>query len=279
MDKFIRNNFLAICITLSVIFAFAKKATILQQDEPRTTQPVVQNSNQEVNATFKRYWEMQGTEISQFVLQQDSINLGDVTLSFSLENFEKQAPQESIQMLTTTINHKSTDYKYSMTTLSFVPLNLLLRPHAQEVSSSIQEMKGTELLKLQIAPKSYAVTIEGNLIKKGEEHIALSKTNIEDEIWAKIRLNPEALPKGEIEIIPSLSYWNTIHKIPEVLSATAELKGYEGREFIGKKLKIYSLNYPDLKRNLSIIFEGDFPFQIVGWQEENEGKVVIGRRK
>ncbi|MEA5459083.1 hypothetical protein VB796_08545 [Arcicella sp. LKC2W] len=278
MDKFIRNNFLAICITLAVIFAFAKKATIFQQDAPKTIQPIIKNTNQEIDATFNSYWKKQGVEMSQFVLKQDSVKIGEVTLSFTLQDFEQHEPKEHIQMLSSVFNQKNIDYKYSVTTSTLMPLNILLRPHALEVSSSVQAIHGTEFMKLKMAPKSYAVIIDGNLIKK-EEHLALSKTHNEDEIWAKIRQNPETLPQGEFDIIPSLTYWNTVHKTPEVQSAKAELKNYEGKEFIGKKLKTYSLNCPDLKRNLTIVFEGDFPFQIVGWQEENEGKVVIGRSK
>jgi len=279
MDKFIRNNFLAICITLAVIFAFAKKATIFQQDAPKTIQPIVKNTNQEIDATFNNYWKKQGTEISQFVLKQDSAKIGEATLSFSLQNFEQNEPKEHIKMLSSTFSQKSVNYKNSVTTSTLMPLNILLRPHALEVSSSVQELNGTEFMKLKFAPKSYAVTIEGNLIKKNEEHLALSKTHNEDEVWSKIRQNPATLPQGEFDIIPSLTYWNTVHKIPEVQSAKAELKNYEGKEFTGKKLKTYSLNYPDLKRSLSIVFEADSPFQIVGWQEENEGKVVIGKSK
>lgn len=278
MDKFIRNNFLAICITLAVIFAFAKKATIFQQESSQTTQPVVQNTNQETDATFNSYWKKQGTETSQFVLKQDSAKIGEVTLSFILQDFEQHEPQEHIQMLSSTYSQKSVDYKNSVTTSTLMPLNILLRPHALEVSSSVQEPNATGFMKLNFAPKSYAVTIEGNLIKKYEEHLALSKTHNEDEIWSKIRQNPATLPQGEFDIIPSLTYWNSLHKIPEVQSAKAELKNYEGKEFTGKKLKTYSLNYSDLKRNLLIVFEADSPFQIVGWQEENEGKVVIGKR-
>ncbi|PWK26131.1 hypothetical protein LV89_02611 [Arcicella aurantiaca] len=278
MDKFIRNNFLAICITLAVIFAFAQKATIFQQDAPKTVQPVVKNTNQEIEATFNNYWKEQGTETSLFILKQDSVKIAEAMLSFTLQDFEQTEPKEHIQMLASTFTQKSINYKNSVTTSTLMPLNILLRPHALEVSSSVQELNGTGFMKLTFAPKSYAVTIEGNLIKKDGEHLALSKTHNEDEMWSKIRQNPATLPQGEFEIIPSLTYWNSLHKTPEVQSVKAEFKNYDGKEFTGKKLKIYSLNYPDLKRNLSIIFEENSPFKIVGWTEENEGKVVIGRR-
>lgn len=80
----------------------------------------------------------------------------------------------------------------------------------------------------------------------------LERKNLEDELWPKIRMNPNDLPTGDIEIIPSFAYWGLLRKLPNIHEAQAELKEYVGTEFTGKKLKMYSLNYPDLKRNLSI---------------------------
>jgi hypothetical protein len=75
-------------------------------------------------------------------------------------------------------------------------------------------------------------------------------------------------------MIPSLGYWNKIHKSPSAQEAKAELKGMENNP----KLKIYSLDYPELKRKLEIIFEANFPFQIVGFSETIEGKTIKGTR-
>ena len=92
-------------------------------------------------------------------------------------------------------------------------------------------------------------------------------------------MNPKDLPTGDVEIIPSFDYWQSVRKTPNIYEAKAEIKEYGGVEFIGKNLKIYTINYPDLKRNLSIIFETDFPFEIVGWKCVNDGKVIVAVRK
>ena len=52
-----------------------------------------------------------------------------------------------------------------------------------------------------------------------------------------------------------------------------------GTEFTDKNLKIYTINYLDLKRNLSIIFEEQFSFKMVDWKQVNEGKIMVGVRK
>lgn len=35
------------------------------------------------------------------------------------------------------------------------------------------------------------------------------------------------------------------------------------------------MNYLDLKRNLPIIFERDFPFEMVGWKQVSDWKIMV----
>lgn len=274
MNKFIRNNFLAICITLSVIFAFAKKATIFQQDKPQTPQNVVVPINQENNTVFQNYWKIQGIETTKFVLKQDSLIVGEATLSYSLKDFGKDQPNGAVHALYSNFTQKinQDNYDYSDNSMTLTPLNSLLYPHAIMVVSSSQSKDGTNFLSFKQEPKSYLFVGRNNLEPEKEIHKSTEKGNLEDEIWAKIRINPDVLPQGEIEMIPSLSYWNKIHKSPSAHEVKAELSDLEGNP----KLKIYSLDYPILKRKIDIIFEVNFPYQIMEFRETIEGKTILG---
>lgn len=276
MNKFIRNNFLAICITSAVLFAFAKKATIFQQDTPKPTQPVVLTVNQETNAVFQKYWKTQGIETSKFVLKQDSLTIGEATLSYSIKDFGKDQPNGTIKSLFANFTQKTIhgNYNYSENLTTLTPLDSPLYPHALSVVSSSQSNDGTDFLSFQPEPKSYLFVGRNSIEPEKEIHEITEKGNLEDEIWTKIRMNPDALPQGEIEMIPSLGYWNKIHKSPSAQEVKAELKDIEGT----KKLKIYLLDYPALKRKFDIIFEANFPFQIIEFRETNEGKIVNGTR-
>lgn len=281
MNKFIRNNFLAICITLAVIFAFAKKATILQQDESKPKVETVIPINHETNRTFTDYWKNGKTEITKYELKEDSVSVGGGSLTFAINYVEGVNKTDSIQVLHsdfTGIIHKE-NYDYSVMTSVYLPLNLIIRPHAMRVINSVQEAAGNLFLALSQIPKSYEILSKNTFNEKTKEHFALERKNLEDELWAKLRMNPNDLPTGDIEIIPSFAYWQSVRKSPNIYEAKAELKDYVETEFIGKKLKIYSLNYPDLKRVLSIIFEANFPFEIVGWKRVGDGKVAVGVRK
>lgn len=280
MNNFIRNNFLAICITSAVVYAFAKKATIFQQELKPKVETVVP-INQETNETFTDYWKKGKIEITKYELKEDSILVGEGSLTFSIDYVEGVNKTDSIQVLHSDFTGKihKENYDYSAMTSTYSPLNQTLRPHATKVVNSVQEPLGNSFLKLLQIPKSYEIESDNTFKEKTKKHFILERRNLEDELWAKIRMNPNDLPTGDIEIIPSFAYWQSVRKSPNVYEAKAVLKDYLGTEFTGKKLKIYSLDYPDLERNLSIVFEGDFPFEIVSWKRVGDGKVAIGVRK
>jgi predicted membrane protein len=98
MNKFIRNNFLAISITLAVIYAFAKKATIFQQ-EAKPKPAVVALINQEMNKTFTDYWKNGKIETTKYDLKEDSISVGEGSLTFSIDYVEGVNKSDSIQVL------------------------------------------------------------------------------------------------------------------------------------------------------------------------------------
>ena len=280
MNNFIRNNFLAICITSAVVYAFAKKATIFQQELKPKVETVVP-INQETNETFTDYWKKGKIEITKYELKEDSILVGEGSLTFSIDYVEGVNKTDSIQVLHSDFTGKihKENYDYSAMTSTYSPLNQTLRPHATKVINSVQELAINSFLELSQIPKFYEIESDNTFKEKTKKHFILEKRNLEDELWAKIRMNPDDLPTGDIEIIPSFAYWQSVRKSPNVYEAKAVLKDYLGTEFTGKKLKIYSLDYPDLERNLSIIFEGDFPFEIVSWKRVGDGKVAIGVRK
>ena len=262
------------------MYAFAKKATIFQQ-EPKPKVEAVLPINQETNNTFADYWKNGKIETTKYDLKEDSTSVGEGSLTFSINYVEGVNKTDSIQVLYSDFTGKihKENYDYSAMTSSYLPLNQTLRPHAMKVINSVQEPSGNTFLELSQIPKSYEIIAKNTFKEKTKELFILERKNLEDELWAKIRMNPNDLPTGDIEIIPSFAYWQSVRKSPNIYEAKAELKDNVGTEFTGKKLKIYSLDYPDLKRNLSIVFEGEFPFEIVGWKRVSEGKVAVGIRK
>jgi hypothetical protein len=278
MNKFIRNNFIAICITLAIVYAFNQNATIFQQESKPKVETVVP-INQETNKTFIDYWKNNKIEITKYEIKEDSISVGEGSLTFSIAYASGINKTDSIQTLhsdfTEKIQQENNDH--STMTSVYLPLNLTLRPHAIQVINTAQEFAENSFLELSQIPKYYEILAKNTFKGKTKEHFLQERKNLEDELWAKIRTNPNDLPTGDIEVIPSFAFWQSVRKSPKIYEAKAELTDYVSTEFTGKKLKIYTLDYPDLKRNLSIVFESQFPFEIVGWKKVIDGKVVIGR--
>jgi hypothetical protein len=272
MNKFIRNNFLAICITLAVIFAFAKKATIFQQDKPQPPKSTIVPINHESDAVFQKYWKSQQIEQVTFSLYQDSLMVGEASLSFNLKDFGKDQPNGVIPSIACNFTKKinQANYDYSEITNSITPLNTSVYPHAVAIVSSSQANGVTDFSSFQPQPKSYLFVSRNSIEPEKEVREVSEKIHLEDEIWAKIRMNPDALPVGEFEMIPSLGYWNKTHESPNAQEVKAELKDV-GND---KKLKIYSLDYPDLKRKLEIVFGANSPYRIIEFTETLEGKAT-----
>jgi hypothetical protein len=45
------------------------------------------------------------------------------------------------------------------------------------------------------------------------------------------------------------------------------MAAYEGDEFEGEELMVYTLEYPSFDRVLEIVFEREAPYEIAGWKD------------
>ena len=95
---------------------------------------------------------------------------------------------------------------------------------------------------------------------EGDKKMKLEKSVLEDELWAKIRIDPKQLPQGEFDIIPSTTYARLKHIPFRNEKATAQLKED------GNKMH-YQLSYKNLDRKLNIVFKKAFPHEILSWEE------------
>ena len=70
------------------------------------------------------------------------------------------------------------------------------------------------------------------------------------------------MPTGDVMVVPSFEYLRLRHKEIKQHNAFASLKQ-------GDSITIYTLNYPDLQRQLTLYFNSDFPYEIEKWEETN----------
>lgn len=224
-----------------------------------------------VSEEFKDYWYSGTAEITSYTLMQErygEIREGTAVNIFVSEDFLPDAQVKannasekniSVLKLNQMKNFNTGIYPYSIMTSTFSPISE--KAHPLKITNSVQEWCGQVYMQLN---NRNDFEIESHSYFQGEadQKLSLPKTYLENEIWNLIRINPEELPTGDVMIIPSFEYLRLRHKEIRQHAAFASLKQ-------GDSITIYTLNYPDLQRQLMLFFNSTFPYEIEKWEEVN----------
>lgn len=223
----------------------------------------------ELTDNFKDYWFDGQAEITTYTLQQErygEIREGTAVLIYVTEDLlpgaqvKADKPSETnttVLKLNKTKNYLTGIYPYSIMNSVFYPLEV--RNHALKVSTSVQEWCGHTYTQLNNR-KDFEIRSHSYFQGEADQIFSLDKHYLEDEIWTQLRINPEELPVGNIEMIPSFEFARLRHKKIKLYYVQATLKLIDG-------VQVYSLLYHELDRTLSIQFEPVSPFKIIGWEE------------
>lgn len=227
---------------------------------------------------FKDYWYSGKAEITSYKLTQErygQLHDGYAVLVFVTEDLsrEKQvkldnpsdAGDDAVKVMKLNLVKKFNTgiYRYSIMESVFTPLFADRDPNTLKLTMSAQEWCGHVFTQVNLLDDRYRVRSYSYFESEGDRDFSLEKAFLEDEIWNRIRLNPDALPTGEIRIIPGLTISRLKHQNPEIKTAVASLS----RDEDTADKMIYSLKFPDTGRNLQIVFEKDFPHKIDSWKE------------
>ncbi len=223
----------------------------------------------QVSESFRDYWYAGDAELTTYKLEQaryGEIREGQAVLIYVTEPFLKKAQVKAdehhadntpVLKLNTTKNFLTGIYPYSIMTSSFYGVQD--DQHALKLSLSVQEWCGHVYTQLNNREK-FEIESHSYFEKEGDQRVALPKSALEDEIWNKIRINPEDLPVGSFTMLPSLEYIRLSHLPFRAYDVIAKVS-------ITGDLKTYELNYPDLERTVKISFGNDFPYPIEKWSE------------
>ncbi len=257
-----------ICVLLTSIAFFAcsnvaKTSTENQETIPTSKDPFIPGTD------FKSYWYAGDAEITSYSLDQaryGEMRKGEAVLIFVTEDF---LPNEQVKAdqydsknipvlkLNATKNFNTGIYPYSILQSNFYPV--ADDRHAVKLGASVQEWCGHAYLQMNNR-KTFNFTVHSYFQGEADEQFKIDAAVLENEIWNKIRIRPQQLPVGELEVIPSLEYFRLLHKEVKAYPATATLMQEN-------ELTIYTINYPTLDRSLSIKFTTAFPHQILGWTD------------
>lgn len=224
---------------------------------------------------FENYWFSGLAELSVFELQQSrygALRKGTAAMVFVTEPFSARGQvkldqpesagndRRDVLKLNMTRNFDTGIYPYSTELSVFSPIDQAERPHALKAAFSCQEWCGQVYTQFNRSGKHYAVQSYSYFETEGDREEKLPVTWLEDELWSVGRINPDALPVGEVNIIPSETYTRFLHRDRKPEKAMAAwLEGDNGIHY-------YILTYAS-GRVLSIQFAADFPYAVLGWTE------------
>lgn len=225
-------------------------------------------------AGFDAYWNQGKGELSGYDLEQaryGEVHEGDAVLVFVSEPFSPKSLTKSggtgpeIPVLKVNFDKKFLTgiYPYSMMMTVASPVNLKRHPRALKVATSSQEWCGHTYTQFNYRDGSYEMTEHSYFPREGDSEEKMEAVWLEDEIWTRLRIAPDRLPVGEVEMVPGTFYLRMRHQKIESRMATASNSPVPGNP----SGMVYSLNYPKDKRTLSIQYQKEFPHQILGWEE------------
>ena len=233
---------------------------------------------------FKNYWYAGKAEISSYKLIQSRYGEernGNAVLIFVTEDFSKKRlvkldePEKagndkiSVLKMNFTKNFITGIYPYSMMLSTFTPVNRNQYPSSLKNVMSSQEWCGQVFTQMNLSGDNYEIQSHSYFESEGDENFRLNTTLLEDEILNIIRLDPNNLPTGKVEITPGLFFTRLQHTKLKPESAIINKK--EDPAFY-----VYSIDFVDLQRTLIIRYEKDFPHKVVSWEEtwNDRGKIM-----
>lgn len=245
------------------------------------------------------YWYQGKAELSRYELSQNRYkdnHPGSVVMVFVTEDFltDKQVKNDhytnpnSIPILKNNIVKEFTTgiYAYHIMTSVFTPVQADKYPATLKVSNSAQEWCGQTYMQINYnqKKKAYDYLLHSYFENEADQEGQVKGALLEEELFNRIRMSPQHLPLGQLQLLPSAEYSRLTHRRYEPITAEASLQDYAGTEFEGTGLQVYSLHYPELQRTLDIVFEAETPYRIAGWKDtypsmfDQQPRITLAKR-
>ncbi len=227
---------------------------------------------------FNDYWYQGKAEISSYDLEQaryGEIHQGHAVMIFVTEDFSKakkvkldypsKNPKDAVPVLklNATRNFNTGIYPYSMMTSTFTPVDYKKYPNALKVSSTSQEWCGHTFMQLKNEKKHFDFELRSYFESEGEINNKVEKAFLEDDIWTRLRIDPQSLPTGDLKMLPGAKFSRLKHIDYQAYPVKASL----GQNNSNEKLLTYQVVYNGINRSLKIDFHKKFPYEIESWEE------------
>ncbi len=233
---------------------------------------------QRENVDFEQwggYWFQGNAEISSYDLTQyqyGEARTGNSVLIFVTEEFSRSDQVKlddpeasgrdkiSVLKMNQTRDFITGIYPYHMMLSAFTPT----REQSQTIklTSSVQEWCGQTFTQMNLrSGEKYNGRLYSYFEQEGDQDFTVSGL-AEDELWNLIRIGPNQIPIGSVMLLPSLNYQRFTHT--DINPEEAFLRIND----ISPQRSQLEVTYSSGRRVLRINFEKEFPYEIMGWEEE-----------
>lgn len=246
-----------------------------------TTNKAVQVSNNNAVQTLDpEYWYQGKAEINTYELKQSrygEIRDGHAVLVFVTEDFltDKQVKNDnytnpnSTPILKTNYLKRFTTgiYDYSIMSSVFTPVDVAKHPQTLKVTTSVQDWCGQSFMQLNHRKGKYNIQQNSYFESEGDQEVSIPTVILEDEIFNRIRLNPNAIPTGKVQVLPATHVIQLMHLKNEAQDAVITKSSDIKKNNVASNIQKLTIEYPKLERIVEIVYEGNAPHKIKEWSD------------
>ncbi len=228
---------------------------------------------------FNTYWYQGKAELSTYEVTQErygELRPAEQVNIFVTEDFSRQKQVKldepdkagddrvAILKLNSVRRFHTGIYDYSVLQSIFTPVD---GSPTLKLTTSVQDWCGHVFTQYNLDQKDYRIRQFSYFETEGDIDMKLPLTLLEDDLWSHLRLHPELLRLGRLQIIPASLYLRFRHLPFAVHTANLTMDK-------GEKENTLRVVYEDIKRSLSIRFESTSPYRILGWEEMDADKLM-----
>lgn len=238
-------------------------------------------SSKDSNTRFEDYWYGGEAELNTYQVEQSrygEMREGKAVMVFVTEDFSKSKhvkldnPEKdwkdkvSVLKLNFVKRFVTGIYDYSMMLSVFTPVDLENYPHSLKTTTSSQDWCGQSFMQMNHKGGSYEVQLRSYFESEGDKDFTTGGDLLEDELWNRLRIDPTSIQPGEMDLVPASFFSRLKHKTVKPRQARIRLEQ-------DAEMNRLIVEYLHLDRTIIIGYEPQFPYRILYWEEQDEGKL------
>lgn len=155
-------------------------------------------------------------------------------------------------------------YDYQMMMSVFTPEAVAENPRSLKIAASSQEWCGHVWLQANLAGDAYRYVGHSYFEGEADQGFTTKGALHEDELWTRLRIDPDSIPSGNLRVIPGCFDSRLAHYVPRAEAARITFED----DSADADMRICDLRY-EAGRRLTIRFEKARPHRIESWEESS----------